>query len=443
VRRNQNGAPPHGSAPWTLGKSSDGLHGYAYCLNNSMNPETSSAGAVSHEEKEEKPRLEWFCEGVSGSFRLLESYVSSEKESRIFASWNRGPELGVWDAGTGTRLATLLFPSQIVGCVTTYRAVPDDSPRLAAACKGCVKIWDGDDYRELRSIQALPDDVADEVFQLTVYTDSREGRLRLVSGTMRGSVRVSDELSGSLLHELAGFESAVSSMITFMSSDGQDRLAAGSYGGALRVYDLESAAVLHDLPDLHSDWAKHVRCLWSSSTPPQLYLASAGHDGCVHVLEAETARRVWTLEADAEFLSSMVIWEDEGPCDRMATAGNDGTIRVIDGETGAVVRVLSGHRGYISSLVVFESAGGAWRLASGARDRTVRVWDPADGRCLHTLDYGSQAIENLHLVTTAAQGGRQRLAAVDYKFGGTVYVWDLGEAPCRTDPLIRSGLKRG
>jgi WD40 repeat protein len=68
----------------------------------------------------------------------------------------------------------------------------------------------------------------------------------------------------------------------------------------------------------------------------------------------------------------------------IATAGTDHRVRILDAHTGREVRILRGHTDHRILSVAF-SPDGTW-LASGGRDRTVRIWDSTTGRPIQTIE---------------------------------------------------------
>ncbi len=90
----------------------------------------------------------------------------------------------------------------------------------------------------------------------------------------------------------------------------------------------------------------------------------------------------WTVESRGH--RGAILDLEYSPDGRwLASAGRDGTIRILDAQAESLARILFGHVGSISSLAW--SPDGKY-LASASEDRTLRFWDVAAGRLLRTFE---------------------------------------------------------
>jgi hypothetical protein len=132
------------------------------------------------------PRPVYTCQLEGGlAIGPLRSYTPSDGGApRLVARGNVDLTrcLGVWDSGSGAWLAALQAPrSQFFQSLVTYQRGSDGRPRVAAGSnKSHVCIFDGDDYRTLRVVEAARDRLP--IHSLAVYEEPTSGRTRLVTG---------------------------------------------------------------------------------------------------------------------------------------------------------------------------------------------------------------------------------------------------------------------
>ncbi|HBJ84800.1 MAG TPA: hypothetical protein DDZ88_13200 [Verrucomicrobiales bacterium] len=145
---------------------------------------------------------------------------------------------------------------------------------------------------------------------------------------------------------------------------------------------------------------------------------SVGWNSFVRVLDLETGSEVRQLQAEGNFLTSVVFLGDES---RVAAAGSDGVVWIWELATGRVIHQLRKHSFTIFSLAA--SADGRL-LLSGSGDGTARLWDTIKGTHLRkfgglfgkTLDGGVQAVALSPDGSWALTGGGD--------CADTVKVWD-------------------
>jgi hypothetical protein len=165
----------------------------------------------------DEPRLRYFL-GDSLVLSRLGSYRSLQGggSSRLVVAWQRAENntvVNVWDMADGRHLATLGEDLSSVACLTTYHLPPEGRPRVALGCEGReVVIFDGDSLRPLRVIRLPFGAEGDCPTRLAAYAEPVEGRGRLVTGSREGALVVWEEGSGRRLHDLEGFNMAVTAM---------------------------------------------------------------------------------------------------------------------------------------------------------------------------------------------------------------------------------------
>ena len=90
--------------------------------------------------------------------------------------------------------------------------------------------------------------------------------------------------------------------------------------------------------------------------------------GEVHILDAETAREIWSLRGHTLNVTDADFSPDGR---RLVTASADRTVRIWDIGTGQETLKLSGD----PHVTTVRFVSGGRRLIGGSMDRTIRVWD--------------------------------------------------------------------
>jgi hypothetical protein len=93
--------------------------------------------------------------GIGSRRSILSSYIPSDGGSpRLVAMILPAPCLGVWDTGSGEFLQALQAShgEQAFISFIAYQQPSDGRPRVAAALRHQLCIWDGDDFQVLRTI---------------------------------------------------------------------------------------------------------------------------------------------------------------------------------------------------------------------------------------------------------------------------------------------------
>jgi WD40 repeat protein len=108
------------------------------------------------------------------------------------------------------------------------------------------------------------------------------------------------------------------------------------------------------------------------------YLASAGADRTVHVLDLTKKKADRVLRGHKDHVSAVAF---APKLNIVASASYDHTARLANLDSEAAV-VLKGHRGVVTSVAF--SPDSKW-VATGSIDATAIVWDVATGQPVHTL----------------------------------------------------------
>jgi WD40 repeat protein len=271
-------------------------------------------------------------------------------------------------------------------------------------------------------------------------------------------VRVWNDESGKLRHELGGFrESGVNVIKTFTSAHGQARLVVGSLAGDVRLYDPESGSELHRFEARGSsssiaELPTELAIIESSSAPPHYPRVAVGYtDDTVLVVCGETRDRLAFLGIGGR-ARGVTAWKEQvggRDRDRLATFDKQGErkIDIWDGETLTKIRKFKCDP-WTARLWPLKAAGGRSLLVTTPQygDGAIDVWDPEEGRKLHTINdhrpfatlHAFRSAQGRDLVAITGRGRNhtrhrpnpkvkdQPMCALD--------VWDLGDFPPAPEP---------
>ncbi|MDX3661617.1 hypothetical protein PV646_30305 [Streptomyces sp. ID05-26A] len=300
------------------------------------------------------------------------------------AGWDRTARL--WDASTGTALATLTHAEQVNAV-----AFSDDDRILAtASTDGFVRLWDLTDLRSPRRIADLPQ--PGSVISLAFGPD------RLVAGTWGGAALLWD-LKTTTARTLPG-KGPVHAVA--ISPDG--RSIATGHDRDVRIWPVDGGE-----PRILSGHTDVVRGLAFSP------------DGRLASTSVDRTARVWDLDRPDPLVltghtAGVVAAAFAGPA--LATASDDHTVRLWD---------LPGELLQAHSDSVYSVATNGRIVATGSYDRTVKLWQ--DGRLLTVLTGPADAVNAVRFTPD----GRTLLAAsADHR----VHRWDLsGGTPAKLPDL--------
>lgn len=168
------------------------------------------------------------------------------------------------------------------------------------------------------------------------------------------------------------------------SPDGK-QLATAGFDGVIRLLNAQT----YEIEAAWNAGQSEVNCVEYS--PDGTVLASAGDDGTIRLWDLRNHSLVLTIPAH-EGLAFAVRFYSGG--DLLVTCGVDPTIRLWNRHTGESVGILEGHTNTVETISV--SANGAL-LASTSQDRTTRIWSLSDQKLLHTVP-GGKSGRNIFVV---------------------------------------------
>jgi WD40 repeat protein/tetratricopeptide (TPR) repeat protein len=327
--------------------------------------------------------------------------VSFSPDGRRIASSGLDQTLKIWDAEQYRELRTLYPDSR---CFTVAYS-PDGRYLASAGEDGTVKLWDAATGREVLSLRGHDD----WVWSLAYSPNGR----KLASGSNDRTVRVWDATplggpSGPEPLTLRGDGSPVKRLM--FSRDGT-RLAGGG-GRSARALLWDTGNLARGAVPGASTLRGHAQPVSAVAFSPDGHrIATGSADGTVKVRDVATGREVLAIRAPVSILA--MAYRPDGRA--IATTSGDNAVRVWDAATGLKVGDdLRGHTDW-PETVAYSPDGR--RIASGSIDETVRVWDPAAGREVFCLR-GHTGIVNA--VAFSPDGRRLASAAGDK----TVRVWD-------------------
>jgi small GTP-binding protein len=284
---------------------------------------------------------------------------------------------------------------------------------LSGSVDGTVRLWDVESGCCLRVLEGH----SNGVFSVAWSGDDH----RAVSGSADKTVRLWDVEDGRCLRVLAGFDGTVMSVA--WCGDGR-RVLCGSDDSAVRLWDVERGECLQVLKG-------HSGSVWSVTWSNDGRLALSGStDNTVRLWDVEAGCCLRVLEGHSDHVSG-VAWSADGRC---ALSGSyDKTVRLWDVETGDCLRVFEGHPCRVLG-VTWTNRGD--RALSGSVEGALRLWDAESGRCLRVFeglasDFGS--------MTWSADGQRALCASED-----AVRLWHVESDRCvrlfeaRTTGTVRS-----
>jgi eukaryotic-like serine/threonine-protein kinase len=328
-----------------------------------------------------------------------------------------GPGLRVWNVQTG-QLVWQTAPTEVM---TDVAYNPDGRSLAASGFEGWIGVWDAATGARTATLPGH----RGEVHRIAFRPDGK----RLATAGRDRVVRIWDLNAKAAPMELRGHGSDIWDVA--YSPDGGRLASAGFLDGAVRLWDPGHPQECLELPD-GATTAANVPPFDVAFSPDGRTLSAVRGPGSVESWDVPSGRPLFRRDA-IEGMGRNWIAFSSAP-DVLATLDDKGAIVLLNARTGALIRGLEGSESSMDSFNcgVF-SPDGRYLVASSRAEQgavqTMRIWETATGRPAGTLSGHTESVTCLAFSPdgrSLASGGAN----------ATVRLWDF---PSRKERLVYRG----
>ncbi|KAG9072005.1 hypothetical protein KI688_006224 [Linnemannia hyalina] len=256
----------------------------------------------------------------------------------------------IYDTSTWQRIHRITGTENILSVAFS----PDSRRIVSGDLKGMVRLWDCTSGEELLAMEghAIP------VYSLE-YSPCGN-RIAAVSGC---TIRLWDSLTGECVFVLEGHTDSVRSVR--FSPDGQ-QLVSGSWDGTIRFWNSGTGEPVSVL----SLTCGRVECL--AISPGGRWIAS-GHDGGnVRLWDMVSGSPGLVLQGRAECVGGIAF----SPNGQFIATAMDRRVMLWDASTGDLISTFDGHSKSVTGVTFSPDD---LIIASGSNDQTLRLWEASSG----------------------------------------------------------------
>lgn len=325
----------------------------------------------------------WLLDAGTGSqVKLLEnrrpvdSWQLSPDGTRLIGA-NRDGTLHLWDASSGSRLATVFGRGDPVRLLrfspdgNRIASLSENTRSLGDGRSGTTTLWDGRTCRKVA-------DLGFTNFRADSEAAFSPDGARIVSvfqptRSLDRTLFLWDAGTGEKLASLGGHADAVGAVR--FAPDGT-RFVSASADRTLKLWDVATGREL-------ATFSGHKGAVNNCDFSPDGHsIVSACADGSL---------KLW----DATLVRPVPAWAGHGESVNLCTFSPDGAylvsvsdlvLKVWDGQSGKERATLRGHADTVTACAFLPDAR---RVVSASRDGMIRIWDLEDGREIAVLETGA------------------------------------------------------
>ncbi|MFZ2614840.1 MAG: WD40 repeat domain-containing protein [Anaerolineae bacterium] len=327
--------------------------------------------------------------GCDGSCNPVWSAIFSPDGSRVVTA-NANGTVGLWDALSGARLATLAGHE---GAVYQAAFSPDGQQILSAGQDGSVRLWPVNPAGEPVIWRGHSGPVNHAVF-------SADGKRALTTSNDQTAL-LWDVASGQVMATLRGHSGAV--LAGAFSPDGTRAVTAGADGSAI-IWNVGRG-------EAQSTLSGHSALVYDAVfSPDGRLVATASADGTARLWDASSGQPQGAPLAH-EGAVTHALFSPDGRF--VLTTSQDQTAALWDAASGLRLFRLAGHQAPVTAAAF--SPDGRFAITGGdTGDPTVRLWDLRTGQILMTFWGHAAGVRGLsfsadgrHFASAGADGAAQ------------------------------------